>query len=348
MSDILSRIDAAVESRCACGCGTQLDPAGASMWFATPDCQWRFQQQHADNPGDVYSRADAADYPGFDSRAVPLNEHWLRRAYLDAPPSAHAPTWDETHVVTDEQMEQALTWSGRLRIGGIDLSEHVRSAMLAPIAHPEDTVWREVMRGFQPGSITVSGPFEWNAAEDQPAHHSGGDWMAVNPVAVPADRVPRGIVSAVPPAPATPTDVIGDIRRFYERMTETEYEIVAPPSVADQLPGMPGVEVITSDVVPDGQVYVINSRVLADSRRQMINSISFSCEPVPSFTEDAYRFRVAAHYTPLPTSHIAIFDETVPFARFWRLEPERRRDPRLKRQHLDYSRRRKARQRRAR
>lgn len=50
MTDILNAIDAAVESRCACSCGRALDPNGASMWFATPECQWRYQQQHANNP----------------------------------------------------------------------------------------------------------------------------------------------------------------------------------------------------------------------------------------------------------------------------------------------------------
>jgi hypothetical protein len=39
MPDILDAIDAATEERCACGCGTRLDPDGPSGWWATEHCQ---------------------------------------------------------------------------------------------------------------------------------------------------------------------------------------------------------------------------------------------------------------------------------------------------------------------
>ena len=50
--------------------GAKLDPDGPSMWFATPRCQWDFRQQHADNPGEVYSRPD----PFFDSAATGVED----------------------------------------------------------------------------------------------------------------------------------------------------------------------------------------------------------------------------------------------------------------------------------
>jgi phosphatidylserine/phosphatidylglycerophosphate/cardiolipin synthase-like enzyme len=46
VSDILDQIDAAVEERCACGCGSQLSPTGPSAYYASETCQqrWRYQQ----------------------------------------------------------------------------------------------------------------------------------------------------------------------------------------------------------------------------------------------------------------------------------------------------------------
>jgi hypothetical protein len=41
--DVVTRIDAAVEGRCACGCGAVLDRDGPSAWFASEACQWRWQ-----------------------------------------------------------------------------------------------------------------------------------------------------------------------------------------------------------------------------------------------------------------------------------------------------------------
>ena len=55
---ILTRIDATVEGRCACGCGTRLDPDGPSAWFAGERCQRRYQQAQATNPGDVLDRPE--------------------------------------------------------------------------------------------------------------------------------------------------------------------------------------------------------------------------------------------------------------------------------------------------
>lgn len=71
--DILDLIDDAVAHRCACGCRAVLDPDGPSQWYASADCQRRWQEQHATDPGDVYRRRDAA-YVVDDHRPAPLLE----------------------------------------------------------------------------------------------------------------------------------------------------------------------------------------------------------------------------------------------------------------------------------
>lgn len=47
MPDILDRIDATIEQRCACGCGAALRPDGPSAYFARESCQdrWRLDQR---------------------------------------------------------------------------------------------------------------------------------------------------------------------------------------------------------------------------------------------------------------------------------------------------------------
>jgi len=120
MSDILDTIDAAVGGKCACGCGQPLDPDGASMWFATQDCQWAYQQRHADNPDQVNNRPDYSIY----------SEEWngspeqFRRAYLDAPAHAHAP-----RVLTAERLRRAQD----------QLREHAASPRL--VFTPTTRVW---------------------------------------------------------------------------------------------------------------------------------------------------------------------------------------------------------------
>jgi hypothetical protein len=49
--DALARIDAALEGRCACGCGAVLDPSGPSAWFASEACQRRWQAAGRALPG---------------------------------------------------------------------------------------------------------------------------------------------------------------------------------------------------------------------------------------------------------------------------------------------------------
>src|SRR5690606_18712885 len=45
--DVLDRIDATLNGRCACGCGRKLDPAGPSAWFAGERCQRRWERDQA-------------------------------------------------------------------------------------------------------------------------------------------------------------------------------------------------------------------------------------------------------------------------------------------------------------
>jgi hypothetical protein len=61
--DLLDRIDAATEGRCACGCGRLLPADGPSAYWAGPDCQRRWNEARADRPDEVYERPDAAEYP---------------------------------------------------------------------------------------------------------------------------------------------------------------------------------------------------------------------------------------------------------------------------------------------
>lgn len=80
MTDILAKIDATLAEHCACGCGQPLDLLGASSWFAGPDCQWRYHNNRATDPHDVYRRPDAAIYPTHDAaeqtlRDMPMSNH---------------------------------------------------------------------------------------------------------------------------------------------------------------------------------------------------------------------------------------------------------------------------------
>jgi hypothetical protein len=72
--DILDRIDAAVDELCACGCGRQVPPDGASAYFATPECQRNWHSAQATDADAVYRRPDAASvYVGADHATVPLH-----------------------------------------------------------------------------------------------------------------------------------------------------------------------------------------------------------------------------------------------------------------------------------
>jgi hypothetical protein len=67
MSDILDRIDTAIEGRCACGCGTQLDPNGPSAWFATESCQRRWNRPR------VVVLSNGVDLAALEAAARALN-----------------------------------------------------------------------------------------------------------------------------------------------------------------------------------------------------------------------------------------------------------------------------------
>ena len=53
MTDILATIDAATDERCVCGCGTPLDPASPSAYWATEACQWAWQRSGGQRDGHV-------------------------------------------------------------------------------------------------------------------------------------------------------------------------------------------------------------------------------------------------------------------------------------------------------
>lgn len=60
--DVLDQVDAAVAGDCACGCGIPIDDDSPSAYFANQGCQWRWSQQLAADPGDVYRRRDHSMY----------------------------------------------------------------------------------------------------------------------------------------------------------------------------------------------------------------------------------------------------------------------------------------------
>lgn len=124
--DILTRIDATTEERCACGCGVPLNPDGPSAWFATAACQQRWQGAQATDPQDVYSRPDAAQvYVGRDGMRVPL-----RGDTADAPaPIAGMrgqrvayeifDEWVIAATLADELLERERLTADRFRIEGL-------------------------------------------------------------------------------------------------------------------------------------------------------------------------------------------------------------------------------------
>lgn len=92
---------------------------------------------------------------------------------------------------------------------------------------------------------------------------------------------PRGVMTALPPhtTPPPDRDIIGNIRRLYEQMTP-EYQVIAPPSFVEQhgqRPELAGIQVETSELVPEGQVYVINRRVGFDDWFR-VNAIAAAAE----------------------------------------------------------------------
>jgi hypothetical protein len=74
-ADFVDRLDAAVDGRCGCGCGTPITDSSPSAYYATAHCQSAWMNQHATNPGEVYSRPDAASVlVGSDDTPIPLRE----------------------------------------------------------------------------------------------------------------------------------------------------------------------------------------------------------------------------------------------------------------------------------
>lgn len=81
-TDIVDRIAATLDAvqtasrvLCACGCRHAVPDGGPSPYFATAGCQRRWHSAQATDPGDVYSRRDAAVVlVGHDDRPIPLTD----------------------------------------------------------------------------------------------------------------------------------------------------------------------------------------------------------------------------------------------------------------------------------
>lgn len=61
MTDILARVDAAINDTCMCGCGTPLPPDGPSAYFATPECQTAWHQARTTDPHLVHGSVRVAE-----------------------------------------------------------------------------------------------------------------------------------------------------------------------------------------------------------------------------------------------------------------------------------------------
>lgn len=82
MTDILDLIDNATEQRCACGCGTRLDPDGPSAWFASEWCQKRWNEARAglDDAGTRVRLTTPFEIPEhLLNDRIAAEDEWVRR-----------------------------------------------------------------------------------------------------------------------------------------------------------------------------------------------------------------------------------------------------------------------------
>lgn len=114
--DVLAEIDAAVDGRCACGCGTALDPNGPSAYYLNANHQSRWQESQATDPQDVYNRPDAAAYPRLDSAPVGLREPvpsaTFRRLHLNRMVQSSNPETYWPNADTEDARVEAAWSSG--------------------------------------------------------------------------------------------------------------------------------------------------------------------------------------------------------------------------------------------
>jgi hypothetical protein len=130
---ILDQIDAAVEERCACGCGTQLSPAGPSAYFASEGCQqrWRYRQLDPERARRLAERAK--------QRQLARVERSVARELIR---SGQTTTLDREQVTAAVHEAQSLLadFAERLRpvIQAIGRAVEEFLAQLAPIVAAQD------------------------------------------------------------------------------------------------------------------------------------------------------------------------------------------------------------------
>jgi hypothetical protein len=121
---ILDTIDAATDGTCACGCARLLDPAGASMWFATAICQAVWNGRRALDVGGVLDRPDADELldEDIEDMPVPTNRHPNPGAarIVTSPPMAGRVFILPRGVRLDDVFEAADNWVATLDQAGID------------------------------------------------------------------------------------------------------------------------------------------------------------------------------------------------------------------------------------
>lgn len=140
MTDILNLIDNATEHRCACGCNTPLHPDGPSAWFASQECQRRWNETHATDPADVYNRPDGGD-------------GWSRDAMVVGDGPSFAPT--------------------RFFLGDQEITDFVVPGSLSFEAFSRTVVTAESMEG-RSGLISATSPAAWSVTGAM------ADWLSAN------------------------------------------------------------------------------------------------------------------------------------------------------------------------
>lgn len=118
MTDILAAIDAAVDERCACGCGRKLQSNGASAYWATEACQIQWQRRNADTDPPVDDNApvtiaEVVEFMYGSDYAVWLREEIERRT----PPAKRDRTYQPQPTVVGSHATRVYetSWVSGLR-----------------------------------------------------------------------------------------------------------------------------------------------------------------------------------------------------------------------------------------
>lgn len=187
MTDILDLIDNATQSLCACGCGIQLHPDGPSAWFASQDCQRRWGDSHATNPGDVYDRDDAGDGWMYDAMVTgqPAADHG---ALIDLIASTVNPEAIRGRRGIITAAEDTRVWIGEQEVTNWVVPNSIRVQLRTSIEWstaddpPVTRQWlNERIQGLQDASMTITGYYDQSPLREAPLTVCYEPWLAAAP-----------------------------------------------------------------------------------------------------------------------------------------------------------------------